>query len=73
MRLPQRCLDFSDSTNPGIWVQRTFLEPRTRSTESPPESRGLVFVDGIHGEVVACHVEANPEDWETGPGEAAEG
>ena len=43
------------------------------STESPPESRGLVFVDGIHGEVVACHVEANPEDWETGLGEAAEG
>ena len=33
------------------------------SNESPPEHRGLVFVDGVDGEVVATHVEDNPEDW----------
>ncbi len=33
------------------------------SNESPPERRGLVFVDGVDGEVVATHVEDNPEDW----------
>jgi hypothetical protein len=33
------------------------------SNESPPERRGLVFVDGIDGEMVAAHVEDNPEDW----------
>ena len=33
------------------------------SNESPPERRGLVFVDGIDGEMVATHVEDNPEDW----------
>ncbi len=38
------------------------------SNESPPEQRGLVFVDGIDGSVVACHVEANPEEWEAHDG-----
>ncbi len=33
------------------------------SNESPPERRGLVFVDGVDGEVVATHTEDNPEDW----------
>ena len=33
------------------------------SNESPPERRGLVFVDGGDGEVVATHTEDNPEDW----------
>ena len=33
------------------------------SNESPPERRGLVFVDGVDGSVVASHAEANPEDW----------
>ena len=33
------------------------------SNESPPDRRGLVFVDGVDGEVVATHVEDNPEDW----------
>jgi hypothetical protein len=33
------------------------------SNESPPERRGLVFVDGVDGEVVATHAEDNPEDW----------
>ena len=36
------------------------------SNESPPERRGLVFVDGVDGSVVASHTEANPEDWATG-------
>ena len=36
------------------------------SNESPPERRGLVFVDGVDGSVVASHVEANPEDWSPG-------
>ena len=33
------------------------------SNESPPERRGLVFVDGVDGSVVAVHAEDNPEDW----------
>ncbi|MBT3687560.1 MAG: hypothetical protein HOG10_05760 [Actinobacteria bacterium] len=41
------------------------------SNESPPESRGLVFVDGIDATVVACHTEARPDDdpgdWESDP------
>ena len=36
------------------------------SNESPPERRGLVFVDGVDGSVVASHTEVNPEDWATG-------
>ena len=35
------------------------------SNESPPERRGLVFVDGVDGSVVASHTEVNPEDWAT--------
>ncbi|MBT7894354.1 MAG: hypothetical protein HN697_05125, partial [Actinobacteria bacterium] len=41
------------------------------SNESPPESRGLVFIDGIDATVVACHTEARPDDdpgdWESDP------
>ena len=33
------------------------------SNESPPEQRGLVFVDGINGEIVEKYVEENPEVW----------
>ena len=36
------------------------------SNESPPERRGLVFVDGVDGSVVASHTEVNPEDWASG-------
>ena len=32
------------------------------SAEEPPVSRGLVLVDAIHGRVVECLVEDNPED-----------
>ena len=33
------------------------------SAEDPPTQRGLVLVDGIHGEVLEWFVEDNPEDW----------
>lgn len=33
------------------------------SNESPPESRGLVLVDGVDGEIIDHFVERNPEDW----------
>jgi hypothetical protein len=33
------------------------------SAEDPPETRGLVLVDGVDGEIVAQLTEANPEDW----------
>ena len=33
------------------------------SSEEPPTKRGLVLVDGIHGEVLQHFVEDNPEDW----------
>jgi hypothetical protein len=33
------------------------------SAEEPPETRGLVLVDGVDGEIVAHFVEDNPEDW----------
>jgi len=33
------------------------------SNESPPEKRGLVFIDGVDGEIVAQYVEENPEEW----------
>ena len=36
------------------------------SNESSPERRGLVFVDGVDGSVVASHTEVNPEDWSPG-------
>ena len=35
------------------------------SNESPPERRGLVFVDGVNGEIIAKYVEENPEVWDT--------
>jgi hypothetical protein len=33
------------------------------SSEEPPAQRGLVLVDGIHGDVLQHFVEDNPEDW----------
>lgn len=33
------------------------------SAENPPQSRGLVLVDGADGEIVSWFVEDNPEDW----------
>jgi len=33
------------------------------SAEDPPETRGLVLVDGVDGSVVEWFVEENPEDW----------
>ena len=33
------------------------------SAEDPPETRGLVLVDGVDGAIVAQITEANPEDW----------
>jgi hypothetical protein len=33
------------------------------SAEEPPQTRGLVLVDGVDGEIVAHFVEDNPEDW----------
>ncbi len=33
------------------------------SNQAPPDSRGLVLVDGVDGRVVGCFVEDNPEDW----------
>jgi hypothetical protein len=33
------------------------------SAEDPPQTRGLVLVDGVDGEIVAHFTEDNPEDW----------
>lgn len=33
------------------------------SNEEPPTKRGLVLVDGVHGDVLQHFVEDNPEDW----------
>ena len=33
------------------------------SSEEPPTKRGLVLVDGVHGDVLQHFVEDNPEDW----------
>jgi hypothetical protein len=33
------------------------------SAEDPPETRGLVLVDGCDGEIIDHFTEANPEDW----------
>ena len=33
------------------------------SNEKVPESRGLVMVDGVDGEIIDQFVEKNPEDW----------
>jgi hypothetical protein len=33
------------------------------SNETVPESRGLVMVDGVNGEIIDQFVEKNPEDW----------
>ncbi len=33
------------------------------SNQAPPDSRGLVLVDGVDGRVMGCFVEDNPEDW----------
>lgn len=33
------------------------------SAEDPPETRGLVLVDGVDGSIVEWFTEENPEDW----------
>lgn len=33
------------------------------SAESPPQTRGLVELDGVDGEVLGTYTEPNPEDW----------
>ena len=33
------------------------------SADDPPETRGLVLVDGVDGSIVEWFVEDNPEDW----------
>lgn len=33
------------------------------SAENPPQTRGLVLVDGVDGEIVDWFTEPNPEDW----------
>ncbi|HJR25588.1 MAG TPA: hypothetical protein VJ804_08955 [Acidimicrobiales bacterium] len=33
------------------------------SAEEPPQTRGLVLVDGVDGSIVAHFTEDNPEDW----------
>lgn len=33
------------------------------SAENPPLKRGLVFVDGVDGEIIDWFTEDNPEDW----------
>lgn len=40
------------------------------SAEEPPETRGLVLVDGVDGRIVDHFTEANPEDWSDLGGEA---
>jgi hypothetical protein len=35
------------------------------SAEEPPETRGLVLVDGLDGRVLQHFTEKNPEDWST--------
>ena len=35
------------------------------SAEEPPQTRGLVLVDGVDGTVLEHFTEANPEDWAT--------
>ena len=34
------------------------------SNESPPEHRGLVYIEGVNGEVVAKYVDKKPEIWD---------
>jgi hypothetical protein len=46
----------------GLWSRPTW-RVLMYSAESPPETRALVFVDGINGTIVERIVEDNPEDW----------
>ena len=43
------------------------------SAEDPPQTRGLVMVDGVDGEIVAHFTEENPEDWSELHGEGSLG
>jgi len=43
------------------------------SAEDPPQQRGLVLVDGVHGEVLEWFVEDNPEDWSQYDEDASDG
>lgn len=45
------------------WLSRPTWRILLYSAENPPSTRGLVFVDGVDGEVIDRIVEENPEDW----------
>ncbi len=45
------------------WFSRPTWRILLYSNEPQPEQRGLVFVDGITGEVIDQLVQPNPEDW----------
>ena len=45
------------------WWSRPTWRILLYSAENPPTTRGLVFVDGVDGEVIDRIVEENPEDW----------
>ncbi|WP_420640306.1 hypothetical protein [Candidatus Poriferisocius sp.] len=45
------------------WLSRPLWRILLYSNEPQPHQRGLVFVDGITGEVIDQLVQPNPEDW----------
>lgn len=45
------------------WWSRPTWRILLYSAENPPTTRGLVFVDGVDGQVIDRIVEDNPEDW----------
>lgn len=45
------------------WFSRPTWRILLYSNEPQPDQRGLVFVDGISGEVIDQLVQPNPEDW----------
>ncbi|WP_419919660.1 hypothetical protein [Candidatus Poriferisocius sp.] len=45
------------------WFSRPTWRILLYSNEPQPDQRGLVFVDGINGEVIDQLVQPNPEDW----------
>ncbi len=46
------------------WFSRPTWRILLYSNEPQPDRRGLVFVDGISGEVIDQLVQPNPEDWD---------
>ena len=45
------------------WLSRPTWRILLYSNEPQPDQRGLVFVDGVDGEVIDQLVQPNPEDW----------